>query len=285
MYVFFDEAVADGRIAAVLRSASGHNTYAFTHNQFLSAWVGRHHESWRGGRILGALGMGVGAGSFAFADTWVLPLVGLVGAALFLSSLPFRHVPLKGVTDYLKRWRKAGEAMPGYIERPSLHEPPPAWKESDVLDYGVEAVLVVDDEHLVDFFVLNQAHADRRMLVLAHNGYPDYVVPLLTRYLAEQPELPVGFLHGTGMSMPEMRAVFSKRVGPVQNAIDLGWSWDEAHRFKRVRAAKFESGKDIPVDWIPAKRLLGAVGAGLQSGERVPALLGVADGERDMHFG
>ena len=56
------------------------------------------------------------------------------------------------------------------LEGRKLEAPPPDWKEEDVYDYGAERVLVVDDDALVDFFVLNDFHAQQRCPPSAPSG-------------------------------------------------------------------------------------------------------------------
>ena len=36
--------------------------------------------------------------------------------------------------------------------------------------------------------MLNQAHAEHRMLVVSHDGYPDYILPTIAQALEAQPD-------------------------------------------------------------------------------------------------
>ena len=163
--------MTDGKFMACLRAASQNNTKWFTENQLYAALCRRRAKS-------------------------IFPS--------FIADLFKPKTRPDYLTELLRRWESGGKKMENWIPKPSLHEPPPEWSEPDIYDYGVERILVVERDILVDWFVKNGVHAEQRMLVLAESGYPQYLLPVARRLLEEQPNLPVFLLHdataqGSGM--------------------------------------------------------------------------------------
>ena len=75
---------------------------------------------------------------------------------------------------------------------------------------------------------------------------------------------------------------------------DLGWNWEEATGFGRVRKAGLDDTTHvsargnppaIPIDWVPPKKLLEGLGRALSTDLSVAEASGLAEGGQDMHFG
>lgn len=96
---------------------------------------------------------------------------------------------------YVRKWQGAGNEIPKLIESESLSNPPSDCKEGDIYDYGVERILIVERDILVDWLVLNDFHAQERTLVLSVSGYPDYLVPIARELIEQNANLPVCLLH------------------------------------------------------------------------------------------
>ena len=64
----------------------------------------------------------------------------------------------------MRKWVGVQGPIEKMIETPRLGTPPPEFEEPDLYDYGVERILVVQHDLLVDLFVLNGLHAEQRML-------------------------------------------------------------------------------------------------------------------------
>ena len=92
------------------------------------------------------------------------------------------------------KWMKKGE-VPGLIDIGALAEPPAEWSESDIYDYGVERIVVVNRDELVDFFVQNDFHQTSRSLIISANGYPNYLVPVAQKMVNDNSDLPIVLLH------------------------------------------------------------------------------------------
>jgi hypothetical protein len=50
----------------------------------------------------------------------------------------------------VKKWEEKKGALAGMLVKPSLHQPPPEFQESDIYDYGVERIIIVERPILVD---------------------------------------------------------------------------------------------------------------------------------------
>ena len=285
-FVFDGTVMTDGRFAGIIRRTSGNGTYFYTKRQLTSEWrtlVRRRSPLWK---MLGVAGTGVGFMAFVLPDIAWLPWVGLGGLVLLSAlGIPRPLVPRSGFSSLLEKWA-AREPLVRLIEGNALKSPPPDWNEPAMLDVGVEAILVVDEPDLVDFFVLNQAHADHRVLVLSSGGYPSYILPALERVLQAQPEVPVCYLHGTGKTAEELRRQLHLSV-PMDRGRhrDLGWNWDEATRSGRVHKAGQAEQDDIAVDWLPPKQLLEGVGRAIATETRLAEAIGFTDDDADAHFG
>jgi len=66
-------------------------------------------------------------------------------------------------------------------------------KEVDIYDYGVKSILFVDDDLLVDLFILNDFHKNHGVVVLSINGYPSYIPEILKKGVFDNPI--IGYLH------------------------------------------------------------------------------------------
>lgn len=154
--------------------------------------------------------------------------------------------------ECLKQWKSHGRSIDKLLSEPSLHEPPPEWTEPDIYDYGVERVLIVERDILVDLFVRNGFHAEQRTLVLSESGYPSYLVPVARKLIEERSDLPVFLLHDAtahGAAMENrIRAgdLLPLRDHPVT---DVGLFPADFQRVKHTKTyAADNKERDLPVD-------------------------------------
>ena len=150
-------------------------------------------------------------------------------------------------------------------DKPTLRQPPPDWPETDIYDYGVQRVLFVEREILVDLFVKNGWHAENNALVISVDGYPSYLKARVQDLLAENPEMPVYLMHDAtsdvGVLSERIRADFRLGDREVQ---DLGLKPEDAERFQGLRRA---SGQEhVPLDLVPYGALAAATGAAVLTG-------------------
>ena len=163
-----------------------------------------------------------------------------------------REIPRQDFDFVLGKWLGQGRHLDRLLEQPSLHEPPPEWNELDIYDYGVERLLIVEHDLLVDLFVKNGVHAEQRMLVISESGYPDYLMEVARRLLDEQPDLPVFLLHDAtahGTAMQER--LLSSGMLPVEShpLVDLGMRPQDFRKLKRTKQFdRANSNRDLPVD-------------------------------------
>lgn len=223
------DGITDGKFMGLIKAASSNNTYFFTFNQLYSVYCrGRsrliaaviEHKL----KPLGVLGRLVIASAIVGGVTGAillddplpiaLGIAGLIaGIALVVVGRSRRelepaHREPPGMTelrDWVKKWDTAGRPIPKLLRAPSLDRSPGPYREGDIFDYGVERVLIVEHDLLVDLMVKNNLHAEHRALVVSERGYPSYLVPHARRLLEERPDLPVVLLHdatpeGTAMA-------------------------------------------------------------------------------------
>ena len=209
--------------------------------------------------IAGAL-----AAIFASEFFWVLfaGAIGLVLLALFGNPKPMMP---HHFDSCIKVWRNSGKSIENLIEIPSLGKRPAQASEDDIFDYGVERVLIVQRDLLVDLLVKNNQHAEQRMLVIAESSYPDYLVPQLQRVMASRPDLPIYLLHDADAKGTQMRDRIARldwlplRAHPV---IDLGYFPEDYKQLKRAEPIR----RGYRTDAMPADAMmLGTIVMGLDA--------------------
>lgn len=249
--------LTDGKFLACVNAASQNGTVWFTSNQLFAAYSRRSYQSpvpsLIGVLIFLAAAIGVGMHG-------PVPIAVGLGVATLLCLSAFagrvksnRTTRTRAYFDRLVHlWRKDGKPIEKLIDEPSLHEPPPEWSEPDIYDYGVERLLIVERDVLVDLLVRNGIHAEQRALVISESGYPDYLLPVARRVLEEQPDVPIFLLHDAttrGAAMEDR--VKSGNVLPVEahQVIDLGMYPEDFRNLKRMkRVAPENEHRDLPVD-------------------------------------
>lgn len=275
----------DNQLLAAAQRASDRDTYAFTPNQLYGALflLRRHKHQWQMASILVVLTL-IAVAALLLSDIpYSLP--GLVPAALggLLVVLVVRSMivgpPMPSFEQTMKAAARmaAFEPMEKLVTQNLLTEPPPTWPEPDLYDYGVERLLIVERDLLVDLLVFNNFHAEQRTLVIAESGYPAYLLPLAQRALEERADLPVFLLHDAEREDGAMLArlhgpdsPFPIRDHPVT---DLGLSErDIRQRHWLRRAARKGAWERAPIDLVPYPRLGPALGAALVSGMSLAAM-------------
>jgi hypothetical protein len=173
---------------------------------------------------------------------------------------------------WIAQWTAAGHGIPLLLEEPGLDRSPPQFREPDVFDYGVERILIVQHDILVDLFVRNNVHATQRALVISERGYPGYLLPVAQRLLATSPDLPIFLLHDADTEGLMMRARL-ERSGMLPLAgrriIDAGLTPRDVGRIGKLRAlAPRARGNALPADALPFALLAG--GFALAFADNVP---------------
>lgn len=234
--------MTDGKFVACIRAASQNDTVWYTENQLYAAFCRRVTRVSKAGCVVSVvlLVVGVLVATFVFVPFGLLLIVGGIFALLggFFARLTRGGKAKRDVFErHYKKWKGSGKKLEKLIQQPSLHTPPPDWKEPDIYDYGVERLLLVERDLLVDLLVKNGVHAEQRMAVLAESGYPKYLLPVAQRLLVDQPDLPVFLLHDAtpeGMKMKD-RVLAGRPLDVSGHPItDLGMFPDDFQKLDRT---------------------------------------------------
>lgn len=211
---------------------------------------------------------------------------------LFLTFAYFyrpRVMPQKKFAGLIKQWERTGKDIPGLIREPSLHTPPPTWQEDDIYDYGVERILIVQRDILVDVLVRNEIHTEQRMLVMSETGYPNYLIEIANRLLQERPDLPVFLLHDAseeGVQMRRRIANLDWLKVDASRVIDVGFTPKD---FDKIKSATFlnYSGNDhrLPADALLCHQLLPGMAYCFDNGVRYEEFLQQRETESGGSFG
>ena len=248
--------MSDGKFLAAVRRASYQGTVKFTQNQLYAAYAKRAMDP---------------KGCFWFISV-LLCIVAIIlffqGEAKFAMCLAIGSIVVFGLSfiftpmcltpnefdSCVIKWKSDKKKIEGLIEFPSLYVSPEKWTEHDIYDYGVEQILIVDRDILVDLFVLNNRHAELRMLVVAESGYPDYISSQVNQLLSDRPDLPIRLLHDTSLSHSDMatRIAKLKWLNIVDHPVtDLGLMEADVFRLKQTNNFRRHYDKClIPVDTL-----------------------------------
>lgn len=248
---------------AIVRRASQNDTVYFTEHQLYTAYAQWSRNVKR---------------SFPFI-TLFLGFVAVMGG-LILEISPFYTVPAAvaavGLMFLLKRnsgppltypefqrlvrqWLGADKPIKRLIiaGHPRLAKAPPRSVETDLYNYGVERILIVERDELVDLLVLNDFAARERALILSQNGYPAYLEDRLRDILESQPGVPIFVLHDAtpkGMNMAELLSARLPQLSAHRDRIvDLGITVEDVRKIPALKKCRSIYGTErLPVDVLPA---------------------------------
>ena len=275
----------DGKFLRMVHQASMGGTSYFTLNQLHTACCRKHHVSPKIPLVGAALGIGAGMIFLLIPGLRTF----LFGAALFVlvclgmaTICVFRSGPTR---QRLEGWLDKYEAMHGPLERllrtPQLDTPPPEWPEPDIYDYGVERLIVVQHDLLVDLLVFNDVHASQRALVISGRGYPEYLLDRVVRELEENEQLPVFFLHdATQEGAAWVREMQESESLPWHHhpKVDLGMAPQDMEKVKRLAPLHPERvNYALPVDALPWGMLAAGLGLAVEQQASLGALLATAE--------
>ena len=126
--------------------------------------------------------------------------------------------------------------------------------EPDLYDYGVEFVLFVDEDRIVDFFIENQLPQERRCLLVSQSMYPFTDLDYLKKLFDEADQLPVALLHGPATNSEEMLRKIQGSLPQVHKKMVIfqGFSKNELapQTFMKPLLRGF-SLSNFPLDAIP----------------------------------
>ncbi len=274
-FVFTDPSarqMSDSRFLAILEKATADGVYFVTPRQLYFEYCRKMRQKGPAKPAVAAL--------VALGGTAALWLTGYESLAVWcgvivvaativclyrLFSRPMEFPEFQGI---IEKYRRAGgrERLHHVLDKPSLQQPPPDWQEPDIYRYGVERVLLVQRDILVDLFVLNGLHAEQRTLVISETGYPEYLRPRVKAILTENPKTPVFFLHdatdrGVGM---KKRLRKLNWLPESERRIDLGIKPEDVKKMKRFHAVSpHRIQHKAAIDLLPYSVLAGGLASGL----------------------
>jgi hypothetical protein len=289
--------MTDGKFLSYVRTASRFGTQYFTGNQLYAAYCRAQRFSRWPLLIVGVALLGVGLAFLLSApNCFAFGLLGL--GALFLFSGIFGKPKIVSPQDfqrYIETFQKEGKPIEMLIDKPALHEPPPDWPEPDIYDYGVERLLIVERNILVDLFVKNEQHTEQRMLVISENGYPSYLLPVAKKLLDERPGLPVFLLHDATFEGISMKSrIENSDFLPISGhpVTDLGLFPEDFQKLQRTKHIDpANQDRALPVDALMMPFLIGGMGAAFVGGMALSDLVAMehrtasGNGGGDFDFG
>ncbi|MEQ8791167.1 MAG: hypothetical protein RIC55_33200 [Pirellulaceae bacterium] len=285
------DGMTDARFTAALRAVSANGTYYFTLNGLHAELCRRPGKGPLAPMIVSGVTLAIGA--FVIFSEGPLFLAIILGVVSLLSALRAAYVVFHNKAWYsMSQVEKfvhsfGGEPQRQYLDKllltPDMHQPPPDWPEPDIYDYGVERLLIVERDLMVDLLVRNGFHAEHNTLVLSESGYPSYLVPRAVKALEENPEMPVHLLHDAtahGAAMAER--LRDSRLLPIEGRplVDLGLNMQDVRRMKGMQAIgadKWDQG--VPVDTLRFGTLGLGVGLALAEQQSLGELLEMAENQ------
>lgn len=243
-------AMRDNRLLNTIRRVSRDGTAVFTMNQLYSAYIDSLPSYKTVAIVIAVFFIVLGCVALTLSPVGLLVIV--LGIVLALFSFQEATVPRRQFDDGIRLWISQGRKIEGLLEEPTLNVAPENWPESDIYDYGVERILIVQRPILVDLFVKNNQHAEQRMLVISESGYPEYLQDRTNKLLAERSDLPIYLLHDAdeqGVGMAERIRNSAWFVSAGNSMIDLGFFASDFENLKRTR--KYRDGTktfELPVD-------------------------------------
>jgi hypothetical protein len=250
--------LSDSEFLSWVKKASNNDTYFFTENQLFTAYCSKFNTSPGCSCLVSIICLGL-AFLVLGIGLWPISLLLLVFSCFkfikFLTTLIGGKPSRTTFTKALDKWLFSGYELPKLIRANKLGSPPPDFEEGDIYDYGVERLLIVEHDILVDLLVFNNLHAQERMLVVSLNGYPDYLIARAAKLLEECPDLPVFLLHDSTEKGRGRADACNLPLGdhPV---INLGISRNDVEKLDFLNSLHPEKmNYELPVDSIPQAKL------------------------------
>ena len=155
------------------------------------------------------------------------------------------------IRRFWDRWN-ANTVIPvkGFLSEPGFTNTPSNAAEEDLYDYGVEGILIVDQPIYVDLLVRNKVHSEFRLLVMASDTYPTFLLEKANALLAERADLPVYLLHDATAIVSRMTTRFNLRDHRVY---DLGLSLQMYENHPRL--SPFGALAEKPLDVLSLNEL------------------------------
>jgi hypothetical protein len=263
---------SDGKFTAAVSRAGNNGTYVFTRNQLYTSFLRTREEKigclivLLAIAVIGAIiGLGAGIPKLAIPALFIA----VISLLMLLSAKKNPITSRRKFDAFLARWL-AQNKIPNLIEQPEMFQSPPNWPEPDIYNYGVDKVLVVQHDLLVDLLVKNNFHGEQACLVVSVNHYPQYIWQRVETILRSQAPTSVFILHDA--TTPGLRASERFKASHSQllmnnTVLDLGLFPGDANKMPLLNALKLEKDSmNVPVDVIPYAYLQGLITQSMQEG-------------------
>lgn len=274
--------LTDGKFVALINRVSQQSTRYFTQPQLYAAYVrdkGTKTALWGCAAIIPIL---VLIGINWNESVPFLCCIGIFTVGVLLGNVFFGNPkPPSRFDEFVTRWKSSsmGDTLEKMLEETSLKEKPPEWNEADLYDYGVERLLIVEHDMLVDLLVKNNVHTAERTLIMSLDGYPHYLQDQARRIVEERPDLPIYLLHDYRKGES---GSFARRVADAswidlrdRHLIDLGLNEADIAGMKAFKYRTFKNANHIPVDWLSSGALAtGLAGCLARNDENLATALG-----------
>lgn len=269
------DGISDRRFVAFINGASCNGTYSFTVNQLYTAACRKQLASppFAAFAVVFAILFAVTAILLVFTQapiflifTFGSLVVTLFGTSIWIWYRFFKQLPVSQFAGWLKKYTSSHGPIKGMVKAAKLTKPPPKATESDIYDYGVERVLIVQRPILVDLLVANNIHLTNRSVIVTADGYPSYLATIVQQLLDNSPTLPVFLLHDAdqdGLSWAATQKVrYLTRDRPV---IDMGVNPDTAKLIRKLRPLRLKQKQyRIPVDALPMAMLANGIALSME---------------------
>jgi hypothetical protein len=234
--------ITDNKFKSIIQIASKKNTVYFTKDQLFVAYCRLESMSKLKVVIINAILGIILAGILAYNKAPLsfiigLPILTSFGGFFFWkkNKISRKTTTLNTFNEIYNKWIQKKGKIEKLIEKPELHKAPPQWNHDDIYDYGVEKILVVQKDIMVDLFVKNDFHAEQRCLVISASGYPNYLVSIAKKCTQENVNIKIFYLHDSSREGVESFEKF-KNSGLLdltnQIVIDLGLYPDDVKKMK-----------------------------------------------------
>jgi hypothetical protein len=247
----------------VIAQATGNRTYKVTRNQLLAAYCELSPQSASKGcfRMLVALGfIFVCAPMAVVAAKPLAAAIGLVFAGVLLSMYMWPGPGKNSFDELYEKYVAAGGTIPELLTPQAVASPPPGSPEPDIYAYGVQRLMMVDDDAVVDLLVSNNFHAQHQIAIVSINGYPGYLMPVVDKLLAN-PALKIYLLHSPPSKSSGSfyhRVAGDPRIGHRgQNILTMGFTADNVSSLPTLAKLPKELTKELPIDMVPYATLSG----------------------------
>jgi hypothetical protein len=256
------DGLTDGNFQAIIKQASKNDTYFFTKNQLYTAFCLKLNKPIS---VLVSIGIFIVSVFLVIISLmigrWEIMAIAILLAVVSLTiqfgspSDTKKFLSRRKFDTLLRRWMKVNK-IPKLLENPQLGDPPAQqWQEPDIFDYGVERILVVEHDILVDLFVKNGFHAEQSCLIISANGYPTYLAKRLPELVKKNKNISIFLLHdfsSTGSTLVKKFLDSHKELFKNARILDVGLFREDVKQIKVFKRLMLEKEpKSVPVDAIP----------------------------------